>query len=205
MRPPPAPVAEPRVVKESAPADPLAEAWRTASRDLEQGRARDARHGLAQVLRLSPAHAAARQALIALLLEWGDKAEALCLLEEGRGLHPADPWYPRSQAQLLLQEGLPVRAANALKPALGKDSPAEDWALYASISAKLARHEEAARAWREALRGHPGAGVWWIGLGVALDQLGQKPEAAQAFQQALQGRLPQELREFAAARAAESQ
>jgi MSHA biogenesis protein MshN len=190
------------VVKETPPRDPVEEAWREAGQALEQGRARDARGQLLQVLKLAPGHAAARQTLITLLIEAGERGEALRLLAEGRALYPTDPWYPRSQAQLHLQAGQPALAAATLKPALTAASSMDDWALYAGIAAKLGQHDEAASALRSALRGNPAQGTWWIGLGVALERQGQKAEALQAFQRALQTRLPLELREFAEAKAA---
>ncbi|MBI5331608.1 MAG: tetratricopeptide repeat protein [Betaproteobacteria bacterium] len=204
--PRPALRAEARVVKEAsapAPKDPVEEGWRQAGQSLEQGRKQEAREQLRAVLRAAPAHAAARQALIALLIEAGERAEAMRLLDEGRALHPADPWYPRSLAQLHLQAGNPAQAAATLKPALGKASEAGDWALYAGALTKLAHHEEAAAAWREALRGNPNPGAWWVSLGVALEHSGEKADAVQAYQRALQTRLTPELREFAAGKAGE--
>lgn len=205
---PPALRIEARVVKEVAPPvpkDPVEEAWRQVAQSLEQGRVREAREHLGSLLRLAPGHAVARQTQISLLIEGGERVEAMRLLDAGRALHPADPWYPRSLAQLHLQSGNPAQAAAVLGPGLGKTSEAGDWALYAGALVKLARHAEAAQAWREALRGNPDQGVWWVGLGVALEQVGQRPDAAQAYQRAQQTRLSAELREFAAGKAAELQ
>lgn len=198
----PAPAPEARVVKEAPPQNPVEDAWREVGQLLERGQAREARARLADLLKLAPGHAAARQTLITLLIEAGDRAAAMPLLVEGRALYPSDPWYPRSQAQLHLQAGQPALAAASLKPALSGGSAAEDWALYAGIAAKLGQHDEAAHAWRAALRSKPDQGAWWIGLGVALERLGQKAEAAQAYQRALQTRLSPELKEFAEMRAA---
>jgi MSHA biogenesis protein MshN len=172
------------------------EAWNEAGHWLSQGRNRDARDRLAQVLRLAPQHGAARQALITLLIEAGDRTEALRLLAEGRNHHPLESWYPRSQAQLHLQNGQPELAATSLQSALTPTSSAEDWALYAGITAKLGRHEESASAWRAGLRSQPDQGAWWIGLGVALERIGQRADALQAYQRASQTRLAPELREY---------
>jgi MSHA biogenesis protein MshN len=191
------------MVKEAAPPDPVEEAWREAGQWLAQGRSRDARDRLAQVLKLAPRHDAARQTLITLLIEAGERGEAQRLLAEGRDLHPQEPWYPRALAQLHLQNGRPAQAAASLQSALNASSRAEDWALYAGVAAKLGRHDEAASAWRSALRGQPDQGVWWIGLGVALERLGQRPDALQAYQRAALTQLSPELREFVQGKLAE--
>ncbi|MDP2787788.1 MAG: tetratricopeptide repeat protein [Pseudomonadota bacterium] len=205
-------VAKAQVVKEIKPLTPQAqaeEAWRQASRLLEQGRNHDAQDKLESALRLDPAHAGARQSLIALVLEAGDGARAETLLREGLALQANDPWYPRSLAQLQLQRGDYAQAAAILKTGLGKRPDTANWGLYASTLAKLGKPGDAAQAYREALRPNPAQGGqaergnWWIGLAVALEQNGEKVEAAAAYQRALQTRLSSELREFAQQKARE--
>jgi MSHA biogenesis protein MshN len=189
-----------RVVKENKPPTPevLAdEAWRQAARLLEQGRNHDARERLDNVLRLDPKHAAARQSLAALVLEAGDRARAETLLREGQALHPNDVWYPRSLAQLHLQNADFSQAAGILKATLSRHTDAANWALYAGTLGKLGKQEESAQAYREALRLEPGQGNWWIGMAVALEQSANKAEAGMAYQRALQTRLGAEMREFA--------
>lgn len=199
-------MAKPTVVKEIKPLTPQVqaeEAWRQASRLLEQGRNHDAQDKLESALRLDPTHAGARQSLIALVLDAGDGARAEALLREGLALQPNDPWYPRSLAQLQLQRGNTVQAAVTLKSGLDKRADAANWGLYASTLAKLGKAGDAAQAYREALRLDPTQGNWWIGLAVALEQGDEKTEAAAAYQRALQTRLSSELREFAQQKARE--
>lgn len=207
--PPSAPLAhaeapKPLVVKElkpQTPADQAEEVWRQASRLVEQGRSRDAQARLEQVLQLDPAHLRARQTLVVLALEGERQAAAEALLRQGLALHPGEPWFPRSLAQLHIQQGDYAQAASVLKAGLGKRSEAADWGLYAGVLAKLGRSEDTAAAYREALRRDSNQGPWWIGLGLALEQTGHRPEAAEAFGRALQTRLAPELREFAARKA----
>lgn len=188
------------VVKEIKPATPQVqaeEAWRQANRLLEQGRNHDARERLEVALRLDPEHDAARQSLVALLLEAGNVAPAEALLREGITLQPNDPWYPRSLAQMQLQRGDLAAAAAGLKAALGKRQDAANWALYAGTLHKLGKSGEAATAYREAVRLDPSQGNWWIGMAVALEQSGDAEAAGATYQRALQTRLGGELREFA--------
>jgi MSHA biogenesis protein MshN len=195
-----------RVVKEVKPPSPevqAEEAWRQAGRLIEQGRNHDARERLESVLNLNPGHAAARQSLIALALETGDRPRAEALLREGQTLHPQDAWYPRGMAQLHLQNGDYAQAAGILKAALARHADAANWALYAGTLGKLDRQEEAARAYREALRLQPAQGNWWIGLAVALEQTGHRDDAGAAYRRALQTRLSAEMRDFAQRRVQE--
>ena len=191
---------QPRVIKQDKPPTPQVQAeevWRQASRLLEQGRNYDARARLENVLQLDPAHTAARQSLIALVLEAGDAANAEIMLREGLAQHPNDGWYARSLAQLHLQRSDFAQAASILKTALNKRADAANWALYASTVAKLGKPAESAQAYREALRLDPNQGPWWIGMAVALEKSNAKADAGAAYQRALQTRLSGELREFA--------
>jgi len=183
------------------------EAWRQARRLFEQGRQHDAQEQLESALRLDPAHVAARQRWVGVLLEKGASREAAgraeTLLREGVDLHPSDPWFSRSLAQLQLQRGDGAAAATTLKVSLEKRPDATNWGLYAGMLAKLGKPAEAAQAYREALRMNPGQGNWWIGFAVALEQSGEASEAAAAYQRALHTRLSNELREFAQQKARE--
>jgi tetratricopeptide (TPR) repeat protein len=137
--------AETGVVKQIKPLTPQVQAedaWRQAGRSLEQGREHDARQRLEQALRFDPAHVAARQRLVALVLAASDLPRAEVLLREGLALHPNDPWYPRSLAQLRMQQGDYVHAAEILKAALAKRPDAANWALYAGTLARLEERVE---------------------------------------------------------------
>lgn len=201
---PPAAPPKPLVIKEikpQTPADQAEDLWRQASRLVEQGRGRDAQARLEQVLQLDPSHLRARQTLVVLALEGERSAAAEALLRQGMALHPGEAWFPRSLAQLHIQQGAYAQAASVLKASLGKGSEAADWGLYAGTLAKMGRSEETAAAYREALRRDASQGPWWIGLGLALEQTGHRPEAAEAFGRALQTHLAPELKEFAARKA----
>lgn len=199
--------AETGVVKQIKPLTPQVQAedaWRQAGRLLEQGREHDARQRLEQALRFDPAHLAARQRLIALALAVPDLPRAEVLLREGQTLHPSDPWYPRSLAQLRMQQNDFVHAAEILNAALAKRPDAANWALYAGTLARLEQPGEAARAYREALRLDATQGNWWIGMAVALEQTSDPAAAGEAYRRALQTRLSNELRDFAQQKAREA-
>jgi len=201
---------QPKVSKEVRPLTPreqAEQAWRQAAHQIEQGRGRDALEGLEAALRLDPNHGQARQTLIALSLETGDMAHDVArgetLLREGMQLHTNDAWYNRALSQLYLQRGDLRLSAATLKAGLGKHPDAAYWGLYAGVLGKSGQPEEAVQAYREAARLNPNHGPWWIGLAVSLEQTGQRPDAAAAYQRALQTKLGAEVREFAIKKAAE--
>jgi MSHA biogenesis protein MshN len=179
------------------------EAWRQANRSIEQGRNHDAQEQLENLLRLEPGHVAGRQRLIGLMLQTENATRAESLLREGIAINPNEVWYPRSLAQLHLQRGDAPQAAAILKASLTKRPDAANWALYAGASTKLGKPADAAQAYRDALQLNPAQGNWWIGLGVALEQSGDKAGAGEAYQRALQTRLGAELHDYAQQKARE--
>lgn len=179
-----------------SPADQALRAWQSAAHLLEQGRAREALTHLETVLARDPTHAAARQTLIVLALESRQFERSSNLLEEGAKLHPKDPWYPRALAHLALQQDDLARALNHLKTGLTRPVDAAYWAHYAALLSRDGQHSEAAQAYRQATQLAPNHGVWWIGLGVALERAAAPEEALAAFQRALRTELSPELRAF---------
>ncbi|RZA32906.1 MAG: tetratricopeptide repeat protein [Lysobacteraceae bacterium] len=70
-------------------------------------------------------------------------------------------------------------------------------AFLAGALAREGRHREAAEHYQAALRTAPQNGVWWMGLGMSLQAAQRNPEAAGAFQKALEsGTLSAELQGF---------
>lgn len=190
-----------RIIKEPLPlslGEQAEQSWRQATRLIELGRTQAGMEGLEAALRLDPGHGPARQTLIALSLEAGDSARGESLLREGMPLHPTEAWYHKSLAQLALQRGDLNQAASLLKAGTSKNPDADYWGLYAGILGKAGRPADAAQAWREAARLNPAHAQAWLGLAVSLEQIGQRTNAAAAYQRALQTRLSPELRDFAA-------
>lgn len=201
--PPQAKSAEPPaavVSKELRPATAQEQAeqtYRQALRAAERGQATEARRLLQTALEADPAHTAARQTLVALLLEAGDTGRAEVLLREGATLHAGEPWFHKGLGQLALQRGDYAQAAEWLSGGLARaGADANYWGLAAGALAKVGRNTEALAAYREAVRLQPGHGPWWIGLGLALETAGERAQAAAAFRRAGQTPLSAELSDF---------
>jgi MSHA biogenesis protein MshN len=188
--------------RQPSPAEQAEAAYAGAVRLIEAGRQRDALARLEEALEYRPGHAAARQTAIALLLEGGQAAAAEAMLREGIVLHPDDAWFRRGLGQMLAGRADYPGALAALKPGLGQGD-GEYFALYAGVLAKAGQPDAAAAAYREALQRVPDQGAWWLGLGIALERAGRRPEALAAYVRAGQAGLAPELREFVRAKQAE--
>ncbi len=74
--------------------------------------------------------------------------------------------------------------------------------MRAALLQRLGRHEEAAQAYRAALRLAPENGLSWVGLGISLDSLQQGKQAGEAFRRAVAtGTLSGEVKAYAESRA----
>ncbi len=75
-------------------------------------------------------------------------------------------------------------------------------ALLAASYQQTAQWRESAQLYRDLVRLRPTHGAWQLGLGIALEQLGERAAAAQHYRQALQGQgLDEDSRRYARERA----
>jgi MSHA biogenesis protein MshN len=183
-----------------APPNDRAEAeFRAAVELLRQGRTSQAEAGFLGALQLDPAHRGARQALVALQLERGQLESARRLLEEGLKIDPAQPDFSVALARILVERrDFPgaLAALQASEAAAGMH--AEHQFLRGTVLQRLGRHQEAADAYRDSLRLQEASVRSWIGLGISLEALQHKAEAAEAFKRGLAlGPSDAELKSFA--------
>lgn len=106
-------------------------------------------------------------------------------------------------ARALLQSGDGAAAVATLAerlPPLASD-PAYH-ALLAASYQQTAQWRESAQLYRNLVQLRPAHGAWQLGLGIALEQLGERAAAAQHYRQALQGQgLDEDSRRYARERA----
>ena len=137
---------------------------------------------LHRVLTKTPGYIQAREMLTTILLQQGDKQGAYTLLSEGIKLHPRNTKFIKLYAKLLLDKGQTDRALAYLKqtqPAITEDP--EYYALTAAVLQRRKEYLEAGEIYRQLVAIDPGKGVWWMGLGIALEGLGRQGEALQAY------------------------
>jgi MSHA biogenesis protein MshN len=171
-------------------------AYRRALASLEEGRVTEAIAGLRAALRINPRHEASRQTLVSLLMEARRPEEAIRELGASLAVDPRQPAMAMLMARLQLERGSP--GINTLLRTLPHAAGNADYhAFLAGALQREQRHRESIEHYETALRTAPQNGVWWMGLGISLQAEQRKPEAAGAFQKALDsGTLSTELQGF---------
>jgi len=172
-------------VRVQTPAERAEDAFRIATELLNQGRVAEAIDGYKSILQQDAGHAAARQALVGLLLENRRVDEAQQYLEEGLNLHPERFTYAMLLARIRVERGDLQGAHDLLnKYAVNAAGDAEYHAFDAALLQRLGRHKEAITGYQAALKLAPQAGLWWMGLGISLQADNQGKEALDAFRRA---------------------
>ncbi len=209
---PPAPVAKPHVavpptarvpaavapMKQVSPEQRADAEYRQAVAAMQQGHVADAVAGYREVLRLNPAHDEARQALVALLLENKQGAEAERVLQERLSAKPGHTGFAMLLARLQVEHGALDQALTTLEKSLTyADAQADYQAFFAALLQRRNRHKEAITHYQIVLQLAPDNGVWLMGYGISLQSVQRTDDARNAFRRALESRtLSTELQAF---------
>lgn len=171
----------------------------------QQGRLDDAKAPLLRALAADPLNVEARQMLVRLQVDTGHLDEAQALLAEGHRLMPGQPSFLLALARLQAETGDISGAIKMLQgglPAAGDD--ARYHAMLAALLLRAQRHDEAVKHYLVALRSDPANASWLVGVGVALEALGKRADAAEAYRRADSvGSLTPELARFVGDRLAQ--
>lgn len=172
--------------------------YRKGAGYFNQGKLSEAFEALRSALQADPGHNAARLLLTGLLLEQKRLDEAQSLLKEGLALNPAHPQLAMRLARLQVERGESPAAADTLQRAAAAAADSAEYrGFHAAVLQRLGRHAEAAREFQAALRLAPQAGLWWMGLGISLEEENRAAEAREAYQKArASGALSPELEQF---------
>jgi MSHA biogenesis protein MshN len=194
-----APTAEPRIeVRTAARTSPeRAEAhYQRGVTTHQAGQINDSAAAFTAALREDPRHVGARVALAGLLVGQARTDDAMVLLKEGIQLEPTQPQLALMLARLQAERQDWPTAADTLKAAgthagLSAADSAEFHGLHAAILQRAGRHVDAIEKYGQALRLAPGRGVWWMGLAISLEEVGEAETARAAFQRAKTIGLPE--------------
>ncbi len=199
-----APVVAPRVeidkkVREPTPRQRADTEYVKGAVALHQGRAAEAQPAFEAALRFDPTYHAARQALVGVLLDARQQADAVQKLQEGLRISPAQFGFAMALARLQVEQGELDMAVQTLSRSLEYAGGNPDYfAFYAGLLQRQLKHAEAVEQFLRALQLRGNAGVWLLGLGVSLDALGRRSEALEAYRRAqATGNLPADLQAFA--------
>ena len=176
-------------IRKTVPAEgnlpPESKLFRDGITALQSGDVTRAMDLLSQTLMREPRHLQARESLAGLLLQQGDTRTANKLLLDGIDLHPGHTTFLKLYAKQLYEAGDIHHALAYLR----KTTPAitDDPDYYALLAAVLQRGKyfrEAGEIYQRLLAIRPENGVWWMGLGISLEGMGERADALQAYMNA---------------------
>jgi len=181
-----------------APSDRAELEFRRAATLLNSGRVADAEDALRRALTEDHVHQAARQTLIALYLEQRRIEEAVQQLREGLSANPSYTPFAVALARIYVDRRDFDEALKLLEESRANAQGNPDFhALRGAVLQRQSRHAEAADAYRQALNNGVQTGASWVGLGISLEALGKRPEAAEAFRRGIAaGTLAPEVRAY---------
>ena len=185
-------------LKQVSPEQRADATFRQAVASMQQGHVADAIAGYEAVLRLDAGHDAARQALVALLLEGGRGADAERVLQGGLKSKPEHTGFAMLLARLQVERGAVEQATATLEKTLSyADRQADYQAFFAALLQRQNRHKEAITHYQIALQLAPDNGIWLMGYGISLQAAQRTDDARDAFRRALELRtLNPELQAF---------
>jgi len=165
---------------------------------MQQGHIADAIAGYEATLRLDEGHDAARQALVALLLESKRGEDAEHVLQDRLKNKPEHTGFAMLLARLQVEDGAVEQATATLEKSLPyADSQAGYQAFFAALLQRQNRHKDAITHYQIALQLVPDNGVWLMGSGISLQAMQRTDEARNAFRRALDSQtLSPELQAF---------
>ena len=169
---------------------------------LNQGRVTEAQQDFAAALKRYPAHEAARQALVSILIDRGQLDDARRLLEEGLALNPAQAHFAAVLARIHVEQRNYTAAADVLNAAREAGRNDADYQLLlGAVLQRLGRHAEAADALHNAVELKKQPAATWVALGVSLEAAGRKAQAVEAYRRSLlAGASNQDTRSYAETR-----
>ncbi len=154
---------------------------------LDKKNSQAAQRSFERALSHNPANLKARLHLVKLLQEQNKGEEALALIEEGVQLLPGNSLLKKKYARHLIKIQQPEAAVRLLqknpRPAL-QDDP-EYYALLAALFQQLGQYDKAASVYGHLVALNRDNGVWWLGLGLSMDQQGKTVYAREAYQKTL--------------------
>lgn len=165
---------------------------------MQQGRVAEAISAYEAALQLDAGFHAARQALVALLLEGKRSADAERVLQEGLKDRPEQTGFAMLLARLQVERGVVEQAMSTLEISLPYAANQADYqAFVAALLQRQGRHKEAISHYQQALQLVPNNGIWLMGYGISLRGLQRNAEAKDAFKRALDTHtLNPELQQF---------
>ena len=192
------PIGLTKQINELTPQQRAENEYREAGSLLQSGRQAEATAMLEQAVKLDPRHAGARQMLIGLMLQAKRNDDAMKLAQDGLALDPAQSGLTTILARVQFEQGDLHAALTTMEHGLSyAGTNAEYHAFMAALLIRDKRNKEAIEQYTVALTAQPQNGVWWMGIGMALQADNHLLEAREAYVRAERtDSLTPELRAF---------
>lgn len=159
--------------------------YRAAVDAMSQGRVDEAATRYTETLRLDAGHAAARQALVVILLDRNRRADAQEALREGLSLTRDNTAWAMLLARLQVEAGDVPGGLRTLEGSLPFARSEPDYhGVMGTLLQMQGRHSEAIAHYVSATRLAPEAGRWLLGLGMSLEEEKRPGEAKEAYRRA---------------------
>ncbi len=140
---------------------------------------------LRNALMLLPGHIKARELLAGIYIKNGRIVEARTLLQYGMRIAPAHFIFAKLYARILMEQNETVTAiAVLLRNPPSQQADPDYHALLAALYQKNKQHQEAATLYGTLLTLRKNHGVWWLGLAISLEALGNESQAKLAYEKA---------------------
>ncbi|MBI5447874.1 MAG: hypothetical protein HY939_04015 [Gammaproteobacteria bacterium] len=172
-------------------------AWRLLDVEPNQGITK-----LEVILAENPSFKEARLGLISVFLQLKRFGDANQLIQEGKRLHLHDDTFIMMEARLQLAQNNP---ASAQKTLLSISPPFKShldyYALLAATFEKNQEYAQSAALYEKLLALRPTEAIWWLGLGVSQEALGDKNAALESYEHTFDSsELPPSLQSYVSTR-----
>jgi MSHA biogenesis protein MshN len=145
-----------------------------------------ARSLLYQLLETEPANIKARKKLASLLFAQGNYTQSKQVLTQGIELHPAQGDLRLMLARLYVIQKQPLQAINILAEFYPSAGNQVEYFAYRAALAQQQKQTKLAKSDYQILTNIESTNAkWWLGLGIAEDQLGDLNRAVLAYKKAL--------------------
>jgi Flp pilus assembly protein TadD len=140
---------------------------------------------LQDLLNKYPDNLAVRETLATLLFSVGNKQEAEVVVDEGLKINPNYSAFAKLKAHILVDHGHSNAALLLMEKAMPDiNQDADYYAFMANLYQTQGQSMAAARIYYQLVNLSEAKGVWWVGLGIALESAGKNNAALEAYRKA---------------------
>jgi len=144
-----------------------------------------AQEELRNALMLMPSHNKSRELLAGIYIKNSRIVEARTLLQYGMRISPTHTIFAKLYARILMDQNDNITAISVLlRNPPSQRADVDYHALLAALYQKNDQHHKAATLYSQLLKLRETNGVWWLGMAISLEALGNQSQAKLAYEKA---------------------